>query len=86
MAEDHTLEHFKNFWFPTLADRTRLSTDQDSVSVKHAEDLLNEKTRMILETHQPKLLPEEVIAEIKRIEESWFKKSGLSYEYPKRQI
>lgn len=86
MAEDHTLEHFKNFWFPTLADRTRLSNDQDSASVKHAEDLLNEKTRTILETHQPKLLPGEVIAEIKRIEESWFKKSGLSYEYPERQV
>jgi trimethylamine--corrinoid protein Co-methyltransferase len=84
IAEDHTLEHFRNFWVPSVMDRSRLAPDLQGESIKHCEDLLNEKTRRILDTHIPDSLPEDITKEIKRIEKSWFRQLGLSHEYPSK--
>ncbi len=82
IAEDHTLEHFRSFWVPRVLDRTRLTPDIHVKSGKHCEDLLNEKTRKILDTHIPEPLSDEVVREIKKVERSWFSELGLGYEYP----
>jgi hypothetical protein len=50
--------------------------------VKQSESLLKEKTINILETHQPKPLPADKLTEIRKLEESWFRSLGLSYEHP----
>ena len=84
IAEDHTLEHFRSFWVPSIADRTRLTPDMAPESARHSEDLLNKKTISILETHKSKSLPEDVVQEIHRIEESWFRGMNLPYKYPKK--
>jgi trimethylamine--corrinoid protein Co-methyltransferase len=79
--EKHTLEHFRNFWVPSVFDRSfsRKEGAQD------CEDLLNEKTLKILETHQPKPLEAGLIKELKKLEKSWFREAGLEYRYPTRK-
>jgi trimethylamine--corrinoid protein Co-methyltransferase len=79
LAERHTMEHSKGFFVPTIADRSRLKT------IKHGEERLNDKTKKILDTHTPRPLPEDVVREIKKVEESWFKELGLPHQYPKKE-
>lgn len=82
LAEEHTLRHFRNFWVPTVLDRTMSVSDSMEKRSVHCEDLLNQKTLEILETHKPDPLPDDVLQEIKKVEESWFKSLNLKYEYP----
>jgi trimethylamine--corrinoid protein Co-methyltransferase len=84
IAEDHTLDHFRNFWVPRVMDRSRLNPDIPLEPVRHSEQLIQERTKKILETHAAMALPEDVVKEIRRVEEGWFKKAGLRYEYPRR--
>ncbi len=63
---------------PTIGQGERDNT-------KDAEDLLNQKTIEILETHKPKPLPEELVRELKKVEKTWFERVGLKHEYPKRE-
>jgi len=81
ISEKHTLKHFRKFWAPRIFDRSATSQED----VKHAEDLLNQRTIEILETHQPKPLPEDLVIELKKVEKTWFDRVGLKHEYPKRE-
>jgi len=81
ISEKHTLKHFRKFWAPRIFDRSATSQED----FKHAEDLLNQKTIEILETHHPKPLPEDLVRELKRVEKTWFDCVGLKHEYPKRE-
>ena len=78
LSQGHTLKHFRKFWVPTIFDRSMLKGE----GVKDCEELLNEKTRKILETYKPKPLPEDLVKELKRLERSWFDEAGLEYVYP----
>lgn len=80
ISEKHTLKHFRDFWSPRLFDRSMIKTEES----KNCEDMLNEMTIKILETHQPKPLPEDVLKELGKIEVRWLKRVGLK-EYPKRK-
>jgi len=80
ISEKHTLKHFRKFWAPTIFDRSVVKDE----NTKRCHDLLKEKTIKILETHQPKPLPEDLVKELKNVEESWFKQAGAKYTYPKR--
>jgi len=79
LSEKHTLRHFREFWTPTIFDRSVVRDE----STKRCADLLNEKTIGILKSHQPKSLPEDVVKELKKVEAGWLKRVGLK-EYPKR--
>ena len=81
LFESHTLKHFRKFWMPKLFDRSFVRKED----TKDSEDLINQKTREILETHRPKPLPEDVIMELKKVEKTWFDRVGLKHEYPKRK-
>jgi trimethylamine--corrinoid protein Co-methyltransferase len=85
LTEDHTLEHFREFWVPRFMDRSQLGPGHSTEPVTHCEDLLKEKTREILSTHIPKSLPEDMTRQIAELEGAWFKEFGLKYEYPKKQ-
>lgn len=80
LSESHTLEHFREFWVPRIFDRSRTRTKD----AKNCEDLLNQETIRILETHEPKPLPEDLVRELKKKEATWFKQAGLEPTYPKR--
>jgi len=79
ISEKHTLKHFRKFWAPTIFDRSVVKDE----GTKRCGDLLKEKTIKILETHKPKPLPDDVLKELKKVEEGWLKRVGLK-EYPKR--
>ncbi|TET66856.1 MAG: hypothetical protein E3J40_04315 [Dehalococcoidia bacterium] len=81
LSESHTFNHFRKFWVPTIFDRSFTKTE----SVKDCEELLNQKTIEILETHKPKPLPEDLVKELKKMEKTWFDRVGLKHEYPKRK-
>jgi len=81
ITEKHTLKHFRKFWAPRIFDRSATSQED----VKHAEDLLNQRTIEIMGTHQPKPLPEDLVKELRKIEKTWFDRIGLKQEYPKRE-
>jgi len=80
ISESHTLKHFRKFWVPKVFDRSMAKRE----GIKKCEDLLNEKTLEILKTHKPKPLPEDLLKELRKVEESWLKQVGLK-EYPKRE-
>jgi len=80
LAEPHTLKHFREVWAPSIFDRTFSKKEGE----KDCEELLKTKTIEILRTHKPKPLPEDVLKELKKVEESWLKRVGLK-EYPKRE-
>ena len=79
ISEKHTLKHFRKFWAPTIFDRSVVKDE----NTKRCADLLKEKTAGILKTHQPKLLPDDVLKEVKKMEAGWLERVGLK-EYPKR--
>ncbi|MBA7698021.1 Glycine betaine methyltransferase [subsurface metagenome] len=80
ISEKHTLKHFREFWTPKIFDRS-VAKGEGS---KNCEELLRERTIKLIETHQPKPLPEDVVKELKKVEASWLKRVGLK-EYPKRK-
>ncbi|OQY03607.1 MAG: hypothetical protein B6I22_11300 [Desulfobacteraceae bacterium 4572_123] len=79
IAEQHTFDHFRDFWPAKLFDR---SYEQDQ-GVANCEDQVRQKTIEILENHEPKPLEAKMVAELKKLEKSWFDAEGLKYEYPK---
>ena len=80
LAESHTLKYFREFWVPRIFDRSFIKKE----GVKDCEQLLNQRTIKILETHQPKPLPEDLVKELKKVEKTWFDRVGLKHEYPER--
>lgn len=81
LTESHTRKHFREFWMPKIFDRSFMR-QEDS---QNCEELLNQRTIKILETHQPKPLPEDLVRELKKMEKTWFERVGLKHEYPKRE-
>ncbi len=80
ISEDHTYRHFREFWVPTIFDRSFTKTEK----AKGCAELLSEKTIKILRTHEPKRLPDDLVKELKKIEKTWFDRAGLEYKYPRR--
>ena len=81
LSESHTFKYFRNFWVPKMFDRSMVRKE----GVKDCEQLLNQRTIEILETHQPKPLPEDLVRELKKVEKTWFDRVGLKHEYPERK-
>jgi trimethylamine--corrinoid protein Co-methyltransferase len=80
ISEKHTLKHFREIWVPTVLDRRMIKNEE----AKRCHDLVNEKTRKILDTHTAKPLPDEVVRELKKVEQSWLKRVGLK-QYPTKE-
>lgn len=57
ISEKHTLKHFCKFWAPRFFDRSAVRSE----GANDCEDLVREKAIQIIETHQPKPLPEMVV-------------------------
>jgi trimethylamine--corrinoid protein Co-methyltransferase len=80
LYEYHTRKHFRKFWVPEVFDRSFTRKE----GVKDCEELLRQKTIDLIKTHKPKLLPEDLIKQLKKIEKTWFDRVGLKHEYPQR--
>lgn len=80
LFESHTRQHFRKFWPAPLFDRSF-----NPENSKNAEERINQRTREIIETHQPKPLPDDLVKELKKMERTWFQRVGLKHEYPRRK-
>lgn len=81
LSESHTLKHFRKFWVPKIFDRSMVRKE----GVKDCEQLLNQRTIEILETHQPRPVSDDLVKELKKVEKTWFDRIGLKQEYPERK-
>ena len=66
LAQEHTLKHMRNHSNPELIDRNGMETWQASGATDSYQRAL-EKTRDILQNHQPEPLPEKVLADIRSL-------------------
>ena len=66
LSTDHTMDHFREFWQPTLYNRKRMD-DWIADGAASLGDRLKEKTLSLLEGHQPQRLPEAVDQAVERI-------------------
>jgi trimethylamine--corrinoid protein Co-methyltransferase len=66
LAQEHTLKHMRDHSRPELIDRSGIEMWRASGATDSYQRAL-EKTREILETHQPEPLPEKVQSEIHSI-------------------
>ena len=57
--EDHTLEHYRDVWYPKVINREEYSVWAGK-GAKPLREVLREKVRWILENHHPEQLPKDV--------------------------
>jgi trimethylamine--corrinoid protein Co-methyltransferase len=69
LHEAHTLKHFRKVWYSELFDRSIYAQWLDQGSRQFEERLL-ERTRAAM-SHEPVLLPPDVVRELKRMEGTW---------------
>jgi trimethylamine--corrinoid protein Co-methyltransferase len=60
VTSDHTFEHFRNGWFPDVLGDRNPHDHWVAAGSKTLGDRANERVRHILETYEPKPLPDEV--------------------------
>lgn len=60
---EHTLKHFRSYWYPTLFERRR-ANQWEAAGCPTLSDRLREKTIELMDTHEPEPLPDSVRAAI----------------------
>lgn len=68
ISHEHTYKHFRNFWVPSLFDRSVLRKGEE---LPPLTDRLNEKAREVIETHEVPPLPQDKLNEILKLEKKW---------------
>ena len=67
LGEEHTMEYFKKeFWFPTLMDRTRYDEWKANGALSMGSRV-KAKTQRLMKEHQPKVLNPEVVKKVSKI-------------------
>ena len=73
MGEDHTAQHFRKHWQPSLM--TRHSYDQWVAEGKLTMgDKANARVCQIIREHKPEPMPTELVAELDKMEKLWWKR------------
>jgi trimethylamine--corrinoid protein Co-methyltransferase len=72
LAEDHTLERFREGWFPDLMNRSNYE-DWAAAGAHSLGDKANAKVCRILREHEPTPLPPAVVSELDVLETNWWK-------------
>lgn len=68
LAEDHTMERFREWWMPTVIDR---SAETPKEEITTLAERIQIKMWEIFETHEPEPLSEAVVSELDRMEQQW---------------
>jgi trimethylamine--corrinoid protein Co-methyltransferase len=68
LAEDHTMERFRNWWTPTLIDRSAEVPEEEITTLG---ERVRDKMQRIFKEHTPEPLPDGVTAELERMQEQW---------------
>jgi trimethylamine--corrinoid protein Co-methyltransferase len=70
VSHPHTLEHFRDFWYPTVFDRSNFDPLAALDSGQLAKRLTARSARL-LSDHQPRAMPGDVEAALADLERSW---------------
>jgi trimethylamine--corrinoid protein Co-methyltransferase len=73
-GEQHTVRHFRENWFPKLMNRRNQEQWMEAGALALG-DKANARVRRILREHQPEPLASEVVAELDKMEELWWKEA-----------
>jgi trimethylamine--corrinoid protein Co-methyltransferase len=74
ISHEHTLEHFRDFWYPRVFDRGRFDPVNE-VQGPALEDRLNARARLLIEQHRSIPLDDEITTELNAIEKTWYSRS-----------
>jgi trimethylamine--corrinoid protein Co-methyltransferase len=75
LGEEHTLAHFRENHQPRLISRSNFA-QWNAAGGKTLGDRANERVRQILREHEPATLPDDVIAELDKLERDWWDEVG----------
>jgi trimethylamine--corrinoid protein Co-methyltransferase len=78
LGEKHTVRHFRGNWFPNLMNRHNYDRWAAAGSLSLG-DRANERVRRILREHEPEPLPAEVVAELDKMEEHWWREENCKH-------
>jgi trimethylamine--corrinoid protein Co-methyltransferase len=67
---EHTLEHFRSFWYPAVFDRSNFDA-RGGLSPGTLMDRLHERAQQVATQHTPEALPSELSVEIHALEAIW---------------
>jgi trimethylamine--corrinoid protein Co-methyltransferase len=76
ISHEHTLEHFRDFWYPRMFDRGRFDPVSE-VQGPVLEERLNARARQLIEQHTPIRLDGEINAQLDAIEKTWYSRSDV---------
>ncbi|ATW23746.1 trimethylamine methyltransferase family protein [Candidatus Formimonas warabiya] len=68
ISHEHTFKYFRDFWVPTLFDRSVLQKGQTLPSLT---ERLNEKARYVIENHEVPPLPPDKLNDLLQLEKKW---------------
>ncbi len=71
----HTLIHCRDMWYPRLFDRSMFDPMREGQDIELLQRL-NARARQLIETHSPLPLPDETLAELERLEASWYRRAS----------
>lgn len=71
-GETHTVRHFRQNWFPKLMSRGNYDR-WTAAGGRSMGDKANQHVRQILREHEPEPLPPEVVSELEKLEDHWWK-------------
>jgi trimethylamine---corrinoid protein Co-methyltransferase len=75
LMQPDTLAGFRSFWYPRVFDRSNFDAEADETG-DTLQDRLNARARDLIEVHMPLPLPEDVRAELARMERVWTEQAG----------
>lgn len=76
ISREHTLEHFRDFWYPKVFDRGRFDP-VDGAPGPDLQDRLNARARRLVEQHRSAPLAEDIQIELDAIETGWYARSEV---------
>jgi trimethylamine--corrinoid protein Co-methyltransferase len=74
VSAEHTLKHFKDFWYPSLFRRSNFDP-LDLSTGESLSDRLNSQVRALIDGHQPEPLSKDILSELAVLESLWEKRS-----------
>ena len=74
-GEKHTVRHFRQNWFPRLLNRHNYEQWMAAGGLSLG-DKANQRVCQILQEHKPEPLPPELVAELDKMEEHWWRETS----------
>jgi trimethylamine--corrinoid protein Co-methyltransferase len=74
VSQAHTLEHFRDYWYPAVFDRSNFDP-LAAMDPAYLARRLTARSEQFLSDHHPRPLPGDVESELTNLERSWFRRT-----------